>query len=194
MEYLDKIEKQPDIKNAYKMIIDEHINLYKSLDFSSLLYIVEPLEEAKNIFLIGAGRTGFMVKAAAMRLMHLGYSVYVVGETITPAIEKDDILITVSGSGTTSSIVNAAKTAYKNKTKVIAFTTDNTSTLVDFANYTITIPAAGKQDHDSEVSKQYAGSLFEQAFLLLFDSLIQFLWESSTSSAEELWKRHTNIE
>lgn len=40
------------------------------------------LEDAKNIFVMGAGRSGFVAKAFAMRLMHLGYNVYVVGKTV----------------------------------------------------------------------------------------------------------------
>lgn len=194
MNNLDTVDTQINIKNAYKMIIDEHINLYNALDFSLLTPIIAPLKKANNIFLIGAGRTGFMVKAAAMRLMHLGYSVYVIGETITPAIEEGDLLIAVSGSGTTSAIVNAAETAQKTGTSIVAFTTDTNSVLANTANYTVQIPAAGKQEHNSEISQQYAGSLFEQSFLLLFDALIQFLWEESKSSREDLWKRHTNIE
>ena len=46
--------------------------------------------KAENIFVTGAGRSGLAAKAFAMRLMHLGLSAYVVGETISPAIHKND--------------------------------------------------------------------------------------------------------
>jgi 6-phospho-3-hexuloisomerase len=62
------------------------------------------------------------------------------------------------------------------------------------ANHSVTIPAAGKQEKNETVSHQYAGSLFEQAFLLLFDAIIQHLWQVSGVSRDELWKRHTNLE
>ena len=52
---------------------------------------VDAILKAKKLFIAGAGRSGFMVKAFAMRLMHMGFNVYVVGETITPNLEKDDL-------------------------------------------------------------------------------------------------------
>ncbi|GAB4107745.1 hypothetical protein GCM10028791_01920 [Echinicola sediminis] len=182
------------LKESLDMIIREHLQVSQNFQFESLSAIIPVLQGAHKIFLTGAGRTGFMVKAAAMRLMHLGYAVHVVGETTTPAIGKGDVLIAASGSGTTASIVKAAETAVKNEAEVICFTTNSKSPLAGLARHMISIPAAGKQDHDGTVSAQYAGSLFEQSFLLLTDALIQHLWKEEGSTAEELWKRHTNME
>ena len=53
----------------------------------------------RRIFVDGEGRSGFSAKGFAMRLMHLKYTVYFVGETITPAVEAGDVFIAVSGSG-----------------------------------------------------------------------------------------------
>ena len=62
---------------------------------------IEALLSAKRVFVIGAGRSGLVAKAFAMRLMHLGLDIHVVGETITPALREGDILVVVSGSGET---------------------------------------------------------------------------------------------
>ncbi|MGS0523866.1 SIS domain-containing protein [Zobellia nedashkovskayae] len=86
-----------------------------------------------------------MMKAAAMRFMHLGYKVHVVGETTSPAIRKGDVLIAGSGSGTTGGIVGAAKTAKIVGAKVVCFTTNMDSPLALLANYSVKIPAAQKQ-------------------------------------------------
>lgn len=194
MNKASNTDSKISIQTAYDTIINEHVSLYHSLNFENIKTIEEPLKNARKIFLIGAGRTGFMVKAATMRLMHLGYQVHVVGETTTPAIGKDDLLIAVSGSGTTKSIVNAAETASKNKATIVCFTTNDSSPLAKIANYAILIPAAGKQEHENSISQQYAGSLFEQGFLFLFDALIQYLWKQSDNSAEQLWEMHANME
>ncbi|WP_200978636.1 6-phospho-3-hexuloisomerase [Echinicola sp. 20G] len=191
---MDAITETNTVKESMEMIIKEHVGVSQNFQFDALNAIVPILEKAHNIFLIGAGRTGFMVRAAAMRLMHLGYAVHVVGETTTPAIGKGDVLIAASGSGTTGSIVRAAQTAFKEGAEVICFTTNRESHLAELAQYTIVVPAAGKQDHHGTVSAQYAGSLFEQSFLLLFDALIQHLWKIGGSTPEELWKRHANME
>jgi 6-phospho-3-hexuloisomerase len=61
--------------------------------------LVNGILESKKIFVAGAGRSGFMAKSFAMRMMHMGIDAYVIGETVTPNFEKDDILIIGSGSG-----------------------------------------------------------------------------------------------
>ena len=43
--------------------------------------------------------------------MHLGYTVYFVGEPTTPSIQEGDLLILGSGSGNTASLVSNAKKA-----------------------------------------------------------------------------------
>lgn len=64
---------------------------------------------AKRIFLAGAGRSGLMGRAFAMRLMHAGKDAYVVGETVTPGIAEGDLLILGSGSGETQSLIAMAQ-------------------------------------------------------------------------------------
>lgn len=182
------------VKNAMHTIIDEHLKLISNIQYGELSAVIPTITNANHIFIMGAGRTGLMMKAAAMRLMHLGYKVYVIGETTTPAICKGDILLAGSGSGTTSGIVKAAETAKTVGAAVVCFTTNALSPLAKLANNTILIPAAQKQERDEAISKQYAGSLFEQSLLLVLDALIQTLWELDGSSASELWKRHANME
>lgn len=187
-------QTQPILGVSVQMILKEQASVVRSFSLAALEEIETPIKEAASIFLTGAGRSGFMVKAAAMRLVHLGYSVHVVGETTTPAITENDLLISVSGSGTTTSIVKAAEIANKIGAVVVAFTTNKDSKLSTLANHLVIIPAAGKQEHDNNLSYQYAGSLFEQSFLIIFDAFIHFLWKQSNESAEEVYVRHANIE
>ncbi|MCR9227876.1 MAG: 6-phospho-3-hexuloisomerase [Flavobacteriaceae bacterium] len=194
MAQLEVSQATEHIEEALRMILGEHQQVTNHLSYNGLSELIEAIDKATHIFMIGAGRSGFMIKAAAMRLMHLGYSVFVVGETIAPAILEGDLLIGASGSGTTGSIVKAAETAHKNNAEVACFTTDPNSRLSQISNYTVTIPAAGKQELNETVSQQYAGSLFEQSFLLLFYAIVQHLWQTSGASRDELWKRHANME
>lgn len=194
MEHTQTLTQADAVHQALNMILSEHQQLSNHLQLDEIPAVEKAIKRAKSIFLLGAGRTGFMINAAAMRLMHLGYTVHVVGETTSPAISEGDLLIAGSGSGTTSNIVKAAETARKCGAEIVAFTTDPDSALAQLADHCVTIPAAGKQQKNETVSHQYAGSLFEQSFLLLFDAIIQHLWNESGVSRDELWKRHTNIE
>ena len=182
------------VERAINTIMEEHQRTISAIEYGESAIMLTSLTKTGTIFVMGAGRTGLMMKAGAMRLMHLGYKVYVVGETTTPAISAGDLLMAGSGSGTTSGIVKAAETARKVGAKVLCFTTNGNSPLGTMANYSVIIPAAQKQERDEGISKQYAGSLFEQSLLLVLDALIQTLWEMDGSEASELWKRHANME
>ena len=43
--------------------------------------LIKARNEGKKLLVVGAGRSGLIGKAFAMRLMHLGINVYVMGET-----------------------------------------------------------------------------------------------------------------
>jgi 6-phospho-3-hexuloisomerase len=182
------------IKSNLKEIISEHTNLADHMDYTNLGELIKSIKEANAIFLIASGRSGYAMRSVAMRLMHLGLKVFYVGDTTTPAINAGDLLWTASGSGTTSTIVKAAEKAKQVGARVIAMTTNAASLLAGIADVPILIPAAEKEDHHGAKSKQYAGSLFEQALLLLGDAIFMELWKIDGSPAEELWKRHSNME
>jgi len=183
-----------DIQQHMEMILAENQKLASQIEFNQIAAIVPYIQNADRIFIVGAGRTGLALKAAAMRLMHLGFNVFVVGETTTPSIGKGDLLIAGSGSGTTSSIVKAAEKSVSAEAKVVSISTTKESPLAALSNHVAIIPAAQKQDHGGTISQQYAGSLFEQSILILMDAVIQTLWKLDGTPAEELWKRHANLE
>ena len=74
------------------------------------LFIGEILK-ADRVYVMGAGRSGLVAKAFAMRLMHLGLASFVIGETITPAMKPGDLIIVFSGSGRTKTVADIAETA-----------------------------------------------------------------------------------
>ena len=152
------------------------------------------VQSAPRVFVFGAGRSGLALKMVAMRLMHLGLTVHVVGEVTTPAVASDDLLLVASGSGTTAGVIAAATTARGVGAKVLAITTAPASALAELADVLLIIPAATKQDHGGVLSAQYSGSLFEQLLLLYGDALFHSLWEASGETAEALWPRHANVE
>ena len=182
------------LKSNLKLILAEQSRLAKALDYGQVAAIIPYLLSARRIFVAGAGRSGFAMRSAAMRLMHFGLSVYVVGETTTPAIEKGDLLLIASGSGTTGSMVSAAQKAVAVGANVVALSTTTDSPLAAVAAHIVVVPAAQKQDHAHLISKQYAGSLFEQSLLLITDAIFQTLWDMDGRPGAELWKKHANLE
>ena len=76
--------------SAIEAILDNIRDAEEYLVEEDIANFIEIITTADNIFVTGAGRSGLAAKAFAMRLMHLGLSSYVVGETISPAINAGE--------------------------------------------------------------------------------------------------------
>jgi 6-phospho-3-hexuloisomerase len=176
------------------MILNELNSTLSAVNEAEIAVAQRMILSAKRVFVTGAGRSGLALRMAAMRLMHLGLTVHVAGEVTAPAIAQGDLLIVASGSGTTAGAVHAAEVARKAGADVLALTTAPESKLGVLAQGLVVIPAATKQDHGGTKSEQYAGALFEQSVLLLTDAMFQSMWRERGESAEQLWKRHANLE
>ena len=153
------------------------------------------MQKAKRIFIIGEGRSGLMAKSFAMRLMHLGATVYVVGETITPSIAGGDLLVAVSGSGTTKSVVWKAEKTQSLGCSVIAVTTNPESALVVSATKVLHVPAATKYRRENELQTiQPLGSLFDQCVHILFDTICLLFSKLNEVDHTAAFGRHSNLE
>jgi len=165
---------------------------------------VETLIGARRVFVVGAGRSGLVGKAFAMRLMHLDFDVYVVGETITPALRPGDILIALSGSGETDLTVESARIAKKRGAKIIAITSYPNSSLARLANLVVTVPGRTKVAKTTrfmrrELAGEHAslaplGTLFEIGTMVFLDSVIATLMRRLGKREEDLKARHATIE
>ncbi len=176
------------------LVRDEITDTAAKVDDRQMSAMADQLGQGRRVFVAGAGRSGLVLRMAAMRLMHLGMTVHVAGDATTPAITPDDLLLVASGSGTTPGVVKSAETARIVGARIAAFTTNPDSPLGALADSLVVIPAARKTDHGSSVSRQYAGSLFEQVLFLLTEAIFHSLWENAEAPAEELWLRHANLE
>lgn len=178
-----------------KIILKEIEGVLDKVDLSMAAEFVKTINEGKRIFVIGEGRSGLMGKSFAMRLMHLGATVYAVGETITPAIEKGDVLVSISGSGTTKNVVMVAEKAKELGCDVLAVTTNPESNLGILASTIIHVPAATKYRHDGESpSIQPLGSLFDQCAHIIFDYICLEYAAQKDQNNESAFVRHSNLE
>lgn len=183
-----------DVVRSLFLIREEIVGAVARIDAEQMARVTDQLSHPGRVFVAGAGRSGLVLRMAAMRLMHRGMTVHVAGDTTTPAIGAGDLLLVASGSGTTSGVVKAAETAAKAGARIAAFTTDPDSPLAGLADALVVVPAAQKTDHGSSVSQQYAGSLFEQVLFVATEAIFQSLWDKDATPAEELWLRHANLE
>ncbi len=160
----------------------------------------------KKIFVVGVGRSGFVGRAFALRLMNLGFNVYFLGETITPAAGKEDLIIAVSGSGTTKLTLTASSTAKEIGAKVVAVTSYPHSPLGDLADLIMSVGGRTKVGWPKEedyLARQLLGeretlsplgSIFENNCMVFFDSLVVELMHRLGKTEDELRKLHATIE
>ena len=141
---------------------------------------------ADGVFITGEGRSGLVAKCLAMRLMHLGLRAHVVGEAVTPAFGSRSLLIAVSGSGETPLTRTVAEAALSSGGAVAAVTAAPVSSLARSAGISVVIPI--------RKSAQFGGSLFEQAALVVFDSLALVLQHRLGRSDDEMRSRHATLE
>ncbi|EKK21031.1 6-phospho-3-hexuloisomerase [Fructilactobacillus florum] len=155
----------------------------------------EIIEQAPRIFVAGGGRSGLAIKALAMRLMQLGKTVFVVGETTTPAIQEGDLLVLASASGTTPAIVELAQTAQKAGAVIWLFSTNKSNPIATIAKQVTLLPGKSKQTGRTATSSQQPlGSLFEQSVWIFGDALVLALMNDQGITEQELRSQHANLE
>jgi len=168
-------------------------------------FIAEILH-ARRIYVMGAGRSGLVAKGFAMRLMHLGLQSYVVGETITPALQDGDLIVIFSGSGKTKTIADLAETGKDIGAHISLITSNADSRIGKIADCRVIIELQRDATDDDAAEfeirqmlgdhKSFAplGTLFETASMIFSDAVISRLMEITKTDESALKDRHANIE
>lgn len=190
-----------EIVSGAKKAIDE-------MDEKQVENMIHMILEAKDkkIFVVGMGRSGFVGRAFALRLMNLGFNVYFLGETITPAAGKDDLVIAISGTGMTKLVVSAASAAKDVGASIVAITSYKDSQLGELADQLVLVKGRTKMGWPREedyLSRQILGereplsplgSIFENNCMVFLDGLIVELMYRMKKNENDLKMRHATIE
>lgn len=185
------------MKSIIHKVVNEVSTVLGNVSEEEVLHLSAQLKKAKRIFVYGEGRSGLMGKAFAMRLMHGGFPVYVIGETVTPSIGEDDLLVAISGSGSTSVILQFTKQAKQLGAKVFLVTTNRESPIATMSDGIVIIPAATKhRRHGEPPTIQPLGNQFDQSVHLVLDAVIIGTLQEKGKKVNnvEMAKRHTNLE
>jgi len=175
----------------------------RAIDRKSIERFIDSIENAKRIFITGAGRSGLVGRAFGMRLMHLGFPVYIVGETVTPSVKKGDLLVAISGSGETTSTAVLIDTAKKRGLLVVAMTSIPDSTIGKAADVRLIIKGRVADEGGRDYSARQLegmhepltplGTLFELSTMIFLDSIIDELMIRHGKGEDYLKTRHANL-
>jgi len=144
---------------------------------------------ARRIFVYGTGRSGLAGKAFAIRLVHLGFQTFVIGETITAPVQKNDLVVLISGSGETIPVTMTAEIARRLGAKIISITANPDSHIARFADILISLSVG---DVDAELAP--LGTLFEASSWIFLDGLVAELMAIKGEDEKKMRKRHATLE
>lgn len=198
------------LRDLMVMMADRIAKVAKTLDQDQVECFLAEINKSKRIFVFGAGRSGFVAKSFGMRLMHIGMTAYVVGETVTPAFHPQDMLVAFSGSGKTKSVLEACQTTRQIGGSVCLITGTKSSPMMELATCVVYL----KTDEESALTgsdhfelrqlkgehrslahpSTPLGTLFETSAMLFADSVISALIEMKHCSIEEIIHRYANMQ
>ncbi|GAH21700.1 unnamed protein product [marine sediment metagenome] len=156
--------------------------------------IIDIHKNGNRIFVYGAGRSGFIGRCFAQRLMHLGIKSCFISDAVTPQYTEKDLLIIISGSGETTSSVAMALKSNKIRGKLALFTANPNSIIGKISNITIEIKGKSKDVAISEESLAPYTSLFDISTLSILDSICGTLMFQLGITETDIDKRHATLE
>lgn len=154
------------------------------------------LKNKRRFFLLASGRSAFILQCFATRLVHLGARVFIVTNLASmPALRDKDILIVLSGSGTTGIVVSLLNN-YVNTVKpygIVTITSHPETVIGRIADITIKLKGRTKRDKfigDNAVLAP-EGTMFEIAAFCYLDAIIAELAIKMGKTNRDLLKKHS---
>jgi 6-phospho-3-hexuloisomerase len=149
---------------------------------------------ARHIIVYGLGREGLAMRSFAMRMMHLGLDVAVVGDMTTPPIGPGDLFLVSCGPGYLSTVQSLTGVARQAGSRIAMLTAQPRAPLPQQADLLVCLPAQTMAEGEQSRSTQAMGSAFEQALWILLDALVPRLQIALGQSLDDMRRRHTNLE
>ncbi len=167
----------------------------KSETIINTIDLIQQINHDNNItFVYGAGRSGFIGRCFAQRLMHIGINSCFVSDAVTRQYTNNDLLILVSGSGETTSTVAIAKKAKEIGGKLISLSNNPNSTIGKLSDYVIEIKGKSKDIALTQETLAPYTSLFDISALAVLDSIGGILMNKMGMTEQDIDKRHATIE
>ncbi len=183
------------IKTKIETILSEIHQVLSKVDETQVEGLIDEITSANKIVVCGAGRVGMAIRGFGMRLGHMGFSAFTLGDSTVPGIAQGDLLIVASGSGETQTIFDLVEIAASNKCRIVGITGNPESRIGKLANKVVKITAPSKTNAvENFTSIQPMTTLNEQCLGLFFDAVSLKLMEKIGETHDTMWARHSNLE
>lgn len=183
------------ISKNLQIIFSEMSSVLSKVDEYQVEQLITLIKNSNKIVCIGAGRVGMATRAFSMRLAHLGFKSYFLGDSNLPSINKRDLLFTASGSGETQTIYDLVMIANKVGAKIALITGNPESRMGKLADQILLLKAPSKaKPLPNFKSRQPMTTLNEQCLWVLYDALVLELMKHFKRGNSYMSKRHSILE
>ena len=152
------------------------------------------IQNARSIFVFGAGRVSMVAQTFAMRLSQLGLRSVWVGDATMPPIGPGDLLLVCSGSGETVTVRVVAELAVKRGAEVATVTREPQASIGRLCKVVVTLGGKTPTGGNPPPSQQPLVSLWEQSLLVLLDAIVMMLMERLSQTSATMKQRSMNLE
>jgi 6-phospho-3-hexuloisomerase len=172
---------------AQRYIAERVTDALARIDPATVGSVVALLARAPATFVYGAGRSGIVGRAFAMRLVQVGLTAYVIGESVTPIVRRGDAVVILSGRGESHSSIQTANIVRREGAELVVITGRASSKLAHIAT---TLVPVDFPDDPERPRLAPLGTLFESASLRLTDALVAELMRVRGETEETMRRRH----
>lgn len=176
-----------------ELILNKISSVLQATDDQLVDKLVSAVDNANRIFITGAGRSGLVSRFFAMRLMHSGYKVYMVGEIVTPSIQAGDLFVVVSGSGGTETLMPLVKKAKSMGAKIAVISMKTKSPMAEIADFVCAI-GSGNEQSFGIVKGMPMGTVFELSTLIFLEAIVSKIVHDKNLTEEGMRALHANLE
>jgi 6-phospho 3-hexuloisomerase len=172
---------------AQRYVADRVTAALEGIRVADVRRAIELLIAAPKIFVYGAGRSGIIGRAFAMRLVQTGLTAFVIGESVTPIVRKGDAVFILSSQGESYSSIQTANIVRREGAELIVLTAKVGSKLAHAATVLLALEFPEEPDR-----ARYAplGTLFEAASLRLTDGIIADVMAVRGETEVSMRRRH----
>ena len=193
------------MEKAYTQMLEEFYQngrgVFEKVDEKEMKLAADTILQAKKIYVLGIGHSGFFGRIFAMKLNHVGLTAYTVFDEINPPFDKGDLFIAISQSGGTKTILALAEKSKKLGGRVLAVTSNRSSALDRLADAVLVIDKVDERVEYRVLSnigdlknQNFLGALFGFNIFILFYTIIIMLAERLGESADSINERHANLQ
>lgn len=187
----EELDEEDDTKTVTMKVFQAGMQLLQDtlehLDMQAMDAALTMIQSAKRIFLYSSGTSGGIADWFLTRLIRLNYNVVMNNDAHLQIIQsslmdKDDLVIMISRSGTADNLIRAERQAIKNGAKVLSITCNAKSVLASGATVSLTGVA-------KELRRDTSGSPISMLAIVdaLYANLEMLDLEKTTNYQRRIW-------